>query len=29
MDAPVMAPNGSRFGGWLLNTLDNDVGHGA
>ncbi len=29
MDAPMMAPNGSRFGGWLLNTLDNDVGHGA
>jgi hypothetical protein len=28
MDAPMMAPNGTRFGGWLLNTLDNDVGHG-
>ena len=24
----MMAPNGTRFGGWLLNTLDNDVGHG-
>ena len=21
--APMMAPNGTRFGGWLLNTLDN------
>jgi hypothetical protein len=28
MDAPMMAPNGTRFGGWLLNALDNDVGHG-
>jgi acyl-CoA hydrolase len=27
--APMMAPNGTRFGGWLLNTLDNDLGHGA
>jgi hypothetical protein len=26
--APMMQPNGTRFGGWLLNTLDNDVGHG-
>jgi hypothetical protein len=22
-DAPMMAPNGTRFGGWLLNTADN------
>jgi hypothetical protein len=28
MLAPTMAPNGTRFGGWLLNTLDNDLGHG-
>jgi acyl-CoA hydrolase len=28
MSAPTMQPNGTRFGGWLLNTLDNDVGHG-
>lgn len=28
MAAPTMAPNGTRFGGWLLNTDDNDVGHG-
>jgi hypothetical protein len=28
LDAPMMQPNGTRFGGWLLNTLDNDVGHG-
>jgi Subtilase family/FG-GAP-like repeat len=28
MTAPTMQPNGTRFGGWLLNTLDNDVGHG-
>ena len=28
MDAPAMQPNGTRFGGWLLNTVDNDVGHG-
>ena len=28
MAAPMMAPNGTRFGGWLLNTLDNDPGHG-
>jgi hypothetical protein len=26
--APTMQPNGTRFGGWLLNTLDNDLGHG-
>ena len=29
MAAPTMAANGTRFGGWLLNTLDNDFGHGA
>jgi hypothetical protein len=23
--SPMMAPNGTRFGGWLLNTLDNRV----
>jgi subtilisin family serine protease len=23
--APIMAPNGTRFGGWLLNTFDNRV----
>jgi hypothetical protein len=28
MAAPMMKPNGTRFGGWLLNTIDNDVGHG-
>jgi hypothetical protein len=28
MVVPTMQPNGTRFGGWLLNTLDNDVGHG-
>jgi hypothetical protein len=28
MAAPMMAANGTRFGGWLLNTSDNDVGHG-
>lgn len=27
MAAPTMAPNGTRFGGWLLNTIDNDFGH--
>ena len=27
MAAPTMAPNGTRFGGWLLNTIDNDLGH--
>ena len=26
MSAPMMAPNGTRFGGWLLNTADNEVG---
>jgi acyl-CoA hydrolase len=26
MSAPMMAPNGTRFGGWLLNTGDNTVG---
>ena len=26
MAAPMMAPNGTRFGGWLLNTNDNDFG---
>ena len=26
MAAPMMAPNGTRFGGWLLNTGDNQVG---
>ena len=25
MSAPMMAPNGTRFGGWLLNTSDNHV----
>ncbi|NDU74379.1 hypothetical protein GWI34_17310 [Actinomadura sp. DSM 109109] len=24
----MMAPNGTRFGGWLLNTADNDLGFG-
>jgi len=28
MAAPFMAANGTRFGGWLLSTLDNDFGHG-
>jgi hypothetical protein len=28
LDAPMMAPNGTRFGGWLLNTADNHVGMG-
>ena len=23
LSAPMMAPNGTRFGGWLLNTADN------
>ena len=27
--APTMKPNGTRFGGSLLNTIDNDLGHGA
>ncbi|MFD8500491.1 S8 family serine peptidase [Amycolatopsis sp. NPDC059657] len=26
LSAPVMAPNGVRFGGWLLNTADNEFG---
>ena len=26
LNAPMMAPNGSRFGGWLLNTADNVFG---
>ncbi|MGH3520985.1 MAG: S8 family serine peptidase, partial [Haloechinothrix sp.] len=26
MTAPMMAPNGTRFGGWLLNTADNHFG---
>ncbi len=26
MTAPMMAPNGTRFGGWLLNTADNQIG---
>jgi hypothetical protein len=25
---PTMAPNGTRFGGWLLNTNDNRIGVG-
>ncbi len=25
LTAPMMAPNGTRFGGWLLNTFDNRV----
>jgi acyl-CoA hydrolase len=29
MSAPMMAPNGTRFGGWLLNTGDNDFGPAA
>jgi len=29
IDAPIMAPNGSRFGGWLLNTSDNRFGMGS
>jgi len=28
MVAPTMQPNGTRFGGWLINTIDNDLGHG-
>jgi hypothetical protein len=28
LNAPTMQPNGARFGGWLLNTIDNDLGHG-
>jgi hypothetical protein len=26
LDAPIMAANGTRFGGWLLNTADNNFG---
>ena len=26
LTAPVVQPNGTRFGGWLLNTADNDLG---
>ncbi|MCX9073605.1 MAG: FG-GAP-like repeat-containing protein [Candidatus Methanoperedens sp.] len=26
LNAPMMAPNGTRFGGWLLNTADNNFG---
>ena len=26
MDAPMLQPNGTRFGGWLLNTADNQFG---
>jgi acyl-CoA hydrolase len=26
MSAPMMQPNGTRFGGWLLNTADNQLG---
>ena len=26
MAAPMMQPNGTRFGGWLLNTGDNEFG---
>jgi hypothetical protein len=29
MTAPMMAPNGTRFGGWLLNTADNQAGTAA
>src|SRR5215831_7063026 len=29
LTAPMMAPNGTRFGGWLLNTLDNRIGPAA
>lgn len=28
LGATMMQPNGTRFGGWLLNTMDNDLGHG-
>jgi len=28
MAAPTMVSNGTRVGGWLLNTIDNDFGHG-
>ena len=26
LTAPMMQPNGTRFGGWLLNTADNNFG---
>ena len=26
LNAPMMQPNGTRFGGWLLNTADNNFG---
>ncbi len=26
---PMMHPNGTRFDGWLMNTIDNDLGHGS
>ena len=26
MTAPMLQPNGTRFGGWLLNTADNQFG---
>ena len=29
MAAPMMQPNGTRFGGWLLNTADNSFGPAA
>jgi hypothetical protein len=29
LTAPMMQPNGTRFGGWLLNTADNDFGPAA
>jgi len=29
LTAPMMAPNGTRFGGWLLNTADNNFGPAA
>jgi acyl-CoA hydrolase len=29
MSAPMMQPNGTRFGGWLLNTADNHLGTAA
>jgi hypothetical protein len=29
MSALMMAPNGTRFGAWLLNTFDNEIGHAA
>jgi hypothetical protein len=29
MSAPMMQPNGTRFGGWLLNTKDNSFGPAA